>query len=58
MNEIDIASIIIRIEQINNQEPPTHWLWDRVMTCDIPRLRRQLSPETLRQMVRVVDLDA
>lgn len=48
--EEDIASIIIRIEQIDIQKQPEHWLWDRVMTCDIPRLRGLLNKDVLERV--------
>ena len=37
---LDLACVIVRLMQIDSEERPSHWLWDRVMTCDVPRLRR------------------
>jgi hypothetical protein len=34
----DIRSMLIRLDQIDVEQQPEHWLWDRVMTCDLPRL--------------------
>ncbi len=39
----DLACILARLEQINSEQEPAHWLWDRVMTCDVPRLRHHLA---------------
>lgn len=53
--EYDLACVIIRIEQINIQKEPEHWLWERVMSCDIPRLREHLSETTLENLDDVLD---
>ena len=46
--QLDLLTVIVRLEQIQEQGPePEHFVWDRVVTCDIPRLRGYLTPETL-----------
>ena len=52
--QMDIASIVIRCRQIHTEDEPTHWLWDRVMTCDVPRLTRYLDAETVSQVEDVL----
>lgn len=45
-----ILSVVQRLEQIaqEGESPPlAALLWHRVLTCDVPRLRGLLSPETL-----------
>lgn len=44
--ELDIACFIARIAQIHTEAEPEHWLWDRIITCDVPRLRGYLGPWT------------
>ena len=41
---LDVATVVARIEQIDREQRPEHWLWDRVITCDVPRLRAHLTP--------------
>jgi len=53
--DLDIATLLIRLQQIDDEKRPEHFLWDRVMTCDVPRLMRQLSG--LRQQ-EIVDIRA
>lgn len=50
--ELDIASVILRIEQVEAETPPDSFIWHRILTCDVPRLRGYLSPETLEKMDR------
>lgn len=46
--ELDILTLIVRLEQMDAEDRPTHWLWaDRVMGCDVPRLRAHCSAEAL-----------
>jgi hypothetical protein len=40
---LDVATLVARLMQIDAEDRPTHWLWTRVMTCDVPRMR--LVPE-------------
>jgi hypothetical protein len=48
-NQLNILCVVLRLEQINDEHPAEahHWLWDRVMFCDVPRLRAMLTPEML-----------
>ena len=55
--QLDLLTVVTRLEQISEllraDFEVTHtplWLHlykDRVMTCDVPRLRSHLTPETL-----------
>ena len=46
--ELDVLTLIARLRQIDREDQPTHWLWtDRVMGCDVPRLRSHLSAEVI-----------
>lgn len=47
--QLDVASLLLRLMQINKEEEPTHWLWEtRVIQCDVRRLREYLTdPELL-----------
>lgn len=42
--ELDIATAIVRLRQLDREEPPDSFLWHRVITCDVPRLLRYLGP--------------
>lgn len=53
--EHDIACVVLRIEQINREQEPEHWLWDRVMDCDIPRLKKHINEEMLESMARLLE---
>lgn len=45
---LDIASTVARLEQIESEGyDDGHWLLDRLVTCDLPRLRGHLTPEAL-----------
>lgn len=35
---LDVATVIARLVQIDREQRPEHFVWDRVMTCDVPRL--------------------
>lgn len=42
--QLDVISLILRLEQIEKEDQPTHWLWDtRVIECDVPRLKRYIT---------------
>jgi hypothetical protein len=45
--ERDLLTLVLRLEQIDRERRPEHWLWsDRVMACDVERLRaRWISAE-------------
>ena len=43
---VDIQCLLLRIEQINEEQEPEHWLWDRIVTCDVPRLDKHLLENT------------
>lgn len=48
--ELDIATVVLRIEQAAVNPSDAEWLLDRMATCDAPRLRRHLSAEMLERM--------
>ena len=36
---LDVACLLARIMQIDQESTPRHWLWtDRIMKCDVPRM--------------------
>lgn len=44
--QLDLATLVARLEQIREEGYDNgHWLVDRVITCDLPRLERHLSGE-------------
>lgn len=47
--DIDLACLIVRLEQIQGaggfEEPSIACMADRVLTCDLPRLREHLSED-------------
>lgn len=49
--QLDLATIVVRLEQAREQLESSgqvsEWLLDRILTCDLPRLRRHLDPNTL-----------
>jgi hypothetical protein len=46
----DLASVIARIEQASNEPEMADFLLHRLATCDVPRLRRYLTAETVTLM--------
>jgi hypothetical protein len=55
--QLDLASVIARIEQLNDMThfDNGHWLWNRVTSCDLPRLRGHLSPEAEQLLERITE---
>ena len=53
--QIDLASAVARLEQLRDMPyfDSSHWLWDRVASCDIPRLRGHLGPEAVELLERL-----
>lgn len=44
--QVDLATAVARLRQIRGDGYDNgHWLLDRVITCDLPRLERHLSAE-------------
>lgn len=45
--ELDLLTLVGRLEQVDREEQPEHFLWtDRIMGCDVARMRRKwISPE-------------
>ena len=53
--ELDILTLTVRLEQIDAEQRPDHWLWtDRVMGCDVPRLRGYCSADALLWMAEAL----
>jgi hypothetical protein len=59
--QLDLLSIIARLRQIREDDCAfmtgsehglTVLLWERIMTCDLPRLEGHLTPETVAWMER------
>lgn len=55
--ELDVATVVVRLEQIaarrarfGDEDGLAALVWDRVVTCDLPRLREHLSPRVLKLM--------
>lgn len=48
--QLDLLTVVARLEQIRDEGPGVlaDHLLDRVLTCDLPRLRGYLTEETLR----------
>ena len=45
--QLDLLSVIARITQAHREPDMAHVLLDRLVTCDVPRLRGYLTPETI-----------
>lgn len=42
--QVDVATLLARLYQIDNESKPDHWLWEqRVLTCDFPRLGEYIT---------------
>ena len=57
--QLDLLSVVARLRQIREDDGSgmygsdlTTLLWERVMTCDLPRLESHLTPETVAWMER------
>jgi len=57
--QLDLLSIVARLRQIREDDGSgfygsdlTTLLWNRIMTCDLPRLESHLTPETVAWMER------
>lgn len=51
--ELDMVTMLLRIMQIQREGPPASLVWERIITCDIPRLSTYLPPELL-QLIEAV----
>lgn len=51
-DQLDVASAVLRIEQLAREgfDAGGGVIWDRLVTCDVPRLRAMLGPDVLGQM--------
>ena len=55
--QLDLVSVVARLRQIRDEggipgSSLAEFLWDRVMTCDLPRLENHLTPATVAWMKR------
>lgn len=48
--QLDLAGAVLRIEQAHADPVLRDFLLERLVTCDVPRLRRYLTAETLAEM--------
>jgi len=48
--QLDLATVILRLRQIR-REGGSEFLWDRVITGDLPRLESHLCPDTVELML-------
>lgn len=48
--QLDILTLLVRLHQIDTEQKPEHWLWERVITCDIPRVGGLITPEFMAGM--------
>jgi len=54
--QLDLLTVITRLEQIQLEREDGLWLlWDRVLTCDLPRLRGHLTEDTLQWEREIAD---
>lgn len=58
--QMDLLTVILRIRQLRDEDyfDNGHWLWRRVVDCDLPRLEGHLTPETVRWLERTEELVA
>jgi hypothetical protein len=54
--QLDVATLVIRLIQIKKESgEPEHWLWERIRTCDFPRLGKYITdPEILKNYSQIV----
>jgi len=47
--QLDLLTVIVRLEQLRDEEAPNGlpFIAERIISCDLPRLRGHLTPETL-----------
>jgi hypothetical protein len=46
--QLDLLTVCQRLRQIQEEREDGLWLlWDRILTCDLPRLESHLTPETV-----------
>lgn len=49
---LDLLSLVARLEQMEKDPSSQSFLLDRVLTCDLPRLRQYLPDEALGELDR------
>ncbi len=48
--ELDLIGLILRLEQVEAERPADgseHWVIDRVLSCDLPRMRAHVNPASM-----------
>jgi len=51
-----VTTLLVRLVQINREEPPGHFLWEtRVMQCDVRRLREYITDPELRNYPELIE---
>lgn len=45
--DLDLVTLILRLRQVDKEDRPEGIIWDRVITCDIPRMLKYLDPKTV-----------
>lgn len=54
--QLDVLSLLLRLAQINREEPPEHFLWEtRIMQCDVRRLREYITDPMLRSYPELIE---
>ena len=46
--QVDIATILLRILQLNREKKPDHWIWERIKEFDVPRLMAYITDVEIR----------
>lgn len=53
----DVASLIVRLYQMDSETHKSmkhvHWLWERIMRQDIPRLRKYLKDPEIQRLMEI-----
>jgi len=53
--ELDLATLLLRLQQIQVEHKPENFIWNRIFTCDVPRLTAYLSPDLQERIVEMTE---
>ena len=48
--QLDVATLLVRLIQIDKETSTEHWLWDRIREYDFPHLKKYITDQEILAM--------